>query len=287
MISGIQSVLKELNNLIKKDDILKTLEFTISSIKNQVIPGLDTVLSAKNIDSTDLNSFGKMCGISGGGKATVTNIRKFFAEISGSLDTLHTQADRLLPNVITDKSVSARDASIIKMVSDITSMSAFILDYMFIGLSGGKTGLPKIHVERVKRGCTDFAFLYKAYSNGKFEKMLKDLPGVSTEMLDLNNENKSMLDILIAKTGKIINLPAMSGFVGNPIYHIRMWIADHEHAKYEAMVEKKKLLDLKVMSLNLDRKEDGVDKNKIDKQIEFYQDKIADLEMQIDKYEND
>jgi len=67
-----------------------------------------------------------------------------------------------------------------------------------------------------------------------------------------------------------------SGFIGNPIYHIRLFLTDLEINRYKSLEDEKRLLELKLAELKA--KQQGTDDPKLKKQIEFYENEIRKIE---------
>ena len=70
-----------------------------------------------------------------------------------------------------------------------------------------------------------------------------------------------------------------SGFIGNPIYHIRLFLTDLEINKYKSLEDEKRLLELKLAELKA--KQQGTDDPKLKQQIEFYENEIKKTEDKI------
>lgn len=289
MVNGIKSILEDLKNNIKKEDVEKNIEFTIQLLDNDVIPALQELSNTKVkgvLGNKTITSFGKMCGLKGTVNSIFSSLHDFFKQAGTTLHTIDTLVDRKFPTIITEATVTGMTGSVVKIVTDLSSMSIFILDFVNYALADDGVGKPtRLQVERVKNGMGTFMELFKVYNNN-LETIEKELPNASNEILNFDQPNLGMLNILLSKTGKLIKLPVTNGFVGNPIYHIRMWMMDREIEKYEADKDRKRLLELKVLALNMDKEADGVDLNKINKQIEYYEDKIQDLEYKISKFES-
>jgi len=80
--------------------------------------------------------------------------------------------------------------------------------------------------------------------------------------------------------------PFRHGFVPlvmNPIYHIRMRVADYQHYRYEQAKATKDILQLR--KLKLERQLAGKPDAAIEKQIEYTQKRIDELTLQIRKVE--
>ena len=287
MVNGIKSILDVLKHNIKKDDIFKNMDFTTKLIVDDIIPTLES-LSKSKLKAIHNNkmivSLGKMCNIRGN---AIEGFLDFFKQARDMMYFLVRFVDTKFPTIVTEATVTGQSGVVIKVVTDVSSMATYVLDFLNFALSmesdSGK--MSKVQIERVKSGMGVFMELFKVYNNS-FKIIEKELPNVSTEILNFDQPNLGMLNILLAKTGKLIKIPTSHGFVGNPIYHIRLWMMDREIEKYEANKDKKRLLEMKVLGLNMDKEADGVDKNKINKQIEYYEEKIQDLEYKIAKFES-
>jgi len=73
-----------------------------------------------------------------------------------------------------------------------------------------------------------------------------------------------------------------TNFIGNPIYHIRLFLVDLSLMRLENLKEKKRLLELKLLELK--SRQAGHNDEKLKKQIEFYEEKLNKLDMKIRKY---
>lgn len=74
-----------------------------------------------------------------------------------------------------------------------------------------------------------------------------------------------------------------SGFIGNPIYHIKVFLTDIELWNFDRMKDNKRLLELKLAKLKLSASttEDGGEKAKLDQQINYYTDRVERLELKL------
>jgi hypothetical protein len=70
------------------------------------------------------------------------------------------------------------------------------------------------------------------------------------------------------------------GFVGNPIFHIRIFLTDLEVNRLERLKDEKRLLELKIAELKA--KQDGSDDPKIRQQIAYYENKLKRIDEKID-----
>lgn len=71
-------------------------------------------------------------------------------------------------------------------------------------------------------------------------------------------------------------------FIGNPIYHIRLFLIDLEQLRFERLKESKRLMELRILELK--QKEANNDDPKTKKAIAYYEDKLNKLDMKIERY---
>ena len=78
------------------------------------------------------------------------------------------------------------------------------------------------------------------------------------------------------------NIGLATNFIGNPIYHLRLFLVDLSLMRLENLKEKRNLLELKLLELK--SAQNGQDTSKLKKQIEFYEEKLNKLDLKIQKY---
>jgi len=95
-----------------------------------------------------------------------------------------------------------------------------------------------------------------------------------------NNVNVGFLSDKIKIVTDSDNLPT-TNFVGNPIYHFRKFLVDLELKKLESLKDRKRLLELKLAELKQQQAGKPNDP-KLQKQIEYYEKKLEQVEHKID-----
>jgi hypothetical protein len=94
-----------------------------------------------------------------------------------------------------------------------------------------------------------------------------------------------VMDIYTAsKVDMFDNLP--NNFIGSPIYSIRMVFAQWESQRYKNLKDKKKLLELRFLHLKLVKEQGQSDVN-MEKEIEYLQRRITDVDFELSKIEKD
>lgn len=78
------------------------------------------------------------------------------------------------------------------------------------------------------------------------------------------------------------NLP--QGFVGSPIYSIRLIFAQWEADRYRGLKDRKKMMELRLLHLTL-LKENGNTDVDVEKEIIYLQKRVSDIDFNLDKIE--
>lgn len=76
------------------------------------------------------------------------------------------------------------------------------------------------------------------------------------------------------------NIVGPVGFLGNPIYHIRLFLVDLQVNSYEKVKNNKRILELKIAKLKSDvNYADNENKSKLDEQIDYYTNRVEKLDL--------
>ena len=288
MLKELFDFKSSIDKSIKKEDVLKNFRNTLITIEQEVIPSYDAMIkNEKSLSLLKSNGFINKLGIlTGFNKKALEGTRDFFNNILKNEQKIAKLIKKDLSDFVTPTMATARDVAILKMLSDISSATIFSLDYnYFILLNGGKneTNLPKIKLSMIEQNLKPFASIIKNYSD--LTKTINGLGKISKLSLHINDGKKSMLENLIMRDGSRVSLPDTNGFIGNPIYHIRIWFVDREMDKYESLKDKKRLIELKLMELRME--EEGENNPKLRKQIEYWEDELSKKEYAIKQIEED
>ena len=292
MINTLVNYVKGINHTIKKIDVVNTLENTLGAINDDVLPTLDDMIKNSGLtiiqDSPILSAIKYSSGIKAkDNKELLVKIKSIVTNINKAGKNLEKVVNDNLSDVVTDKTISVKDGAILKIISDITSLAMYIMDFNYLILIEGKsdnTDFPKIKLQQIKDGVPAFANILKSYSKD-FNKSVNELTKMPSNSLYIEDSKIAMLDKIVSKFSKNIPLPNTKGFINNPIYHIRMWLTDRDVDKYESLKEKRKLIELKLLELKT--RQDGENNSKLSKQIEYYENKLSSLEYSIKEFEEE
>ena len=288
MISALKRlVTTAFSHTMKKENVLTELDVIKKSLNDDVIPSMELLvreIDGKNIDNEtkkeleylmDLMKFSK----NKGQKAFMEELLSFLKEINSNIDSLENIIGSEVPDYITDKTMTARVAAILGTVSNFSSIMLFTEDlilYIVYKLSGDSMYY-KMKEKSIRIMLPDYARLYDKY-RGNIRNTLKDINKLS----DTEIGNVDTFFMSASKNDKKFNLPT-NGFIGNPIYYFRMWLIELEVSRYEYLKDKKKLIELKLMDIQM-RNNSNPDP-KLQKQIEYYEEKLAKIEYKISKTE--
>lgn len=300
MLESIINSITGFTGAMKKDACYESLEFLKRSIQDDLIPVFKDMISRKDDkfikNNTIIQDINRMAEIKGSNNFnTLEKMCNTFEIFLENFNTLETLIDKHVETNITSKTMSIKTGAIIKLLQDLMSMTSYTLDLLYFILLNSdksiKTDLPKVKLKQITNSMATYCEMYRIYSVN-FNNTLKELANVTEEKISTlieaskNTENNSewVLNTVINKSGAIPKLPSSQGFIGNPIYHFRMWLVDRDIKKYESLKTKKQLIELKLMELRL--KQNNENDPSLNKQIEYYEEKLSKIEYEISKLEN-
>ena len=286
----IKSLLQSFNLVkkpVKKEQLIKTFEKIHLIAQEDTLPALTDLKSfeksSKITKSEIFNLTKELIKINGGkSKNIISDLESLFTEIGKNVNSIEQLISKHTSSVLTNKVMGVKDAAILKLVDDIGSLTLFSMDYVACLLANvNDTAFPKIKFKKLKEGIPGFINLVLGY-NGKLKEIINNISKLDDTSIN-SDTNEGMIGIKLKNNG--IDLLTPNGFINNPFYHIRMWFVDREIEKLEALKDKKKLIELRIMELKIEEKS-GSDGD-LSKQIEYYEDKLAAIEYKIQKLEED
>lgn len=294
MIDGLMSFFSSSDmkdNVVKKQNILETFGNIISNINDSVIPSLNDI---NNLSVDEMNEIGKskyfltMKNSSKTIKDATSyfkNVQKLFENILNSESKIKQAVNKLNPT-ITSLSVKTSDAITVKVINDLSFMTFYTLDFINVVLTSKEdiTHLPKYKVKAIEDNLNEYLDCLSKYDNIEKDVIdkLGSLPGT-----ELNLSDPSLLSFVSSAVAKVVGfIPLSNGFVGNPIYHIRLWRLDKQHEKYEANKARRQIVSLKIADLK-HKSATGSTEPNLQKQIDFWEKQLSDVEYSIVKYEKE
>lgn len=178
-------------------------------------------------------------------------------------------------------------SNIIKLAYDLPLILSYYVDYYYLGNKDAKYIKYVNNLSETLHSITEFLNLLQDKDVKELESVLFNIPAPR----DIDNVPTSLFNSYVSKLVKatnvrkyvlgIINIFKTSKrkFVGNPIYHLLKLLADFEVNRYQALKDRKKYLELKIMELKA--KENGEDSEKVRKMLEYYENELAKTEAKI------
>lgn len=288
----ISSVFSSEATIAKQSNVIETVLAVDNSITNNILPVLNNVLE---LDKGVLNKNKTLTAINKLSNTRFTDnvdlinkIKEFFLEIQDNKDTLIATIKSNCPSVITVKTLTFKQAATLKVVNDLTSMSLFVLDlvnaFLALETGNGTSNLSKAQLASLDACSRDFVAVFDSYYK-KLNKLIKDLKDVSAELIN-QSESDTTNNIISSTNGKQVDLPSdTNGFLGNPIYHIRMWFVERSLAKLQILEDKKKLIELRIQQIRANEK--NLPDEQIAKMINYYEEELSNIEYKITKIKED
>lgn len=198
-----------------------------------------------------------------------------------------------LNDVVVSQALTAYKANLMRSVAHYTFMTRFALDlinYIYVvEAENGKIELSKKYVlnKEQRKFITDkfwiFSRMLVVY--GEIPEVFK----LNLERIENINLPKEEVDSVvdaynINKIDLFDSLPA--NFIGSPIYSIRLMFAEWEADRYHKLQDEKKLLELRYIHLKLMKEQGNTDVN-LEKEIEYLQKRITDIDYKLAKIEED
>ena len=288
----ISSVFSSEATIAKQSNVIETVLAVDNSITNNILPVLNNVLE---LDKGVLNKNKTLTAINKLSNTRFTDnvdlinkIKEFFIEIQDNKDTLIATIKSNCPSVITVKTLTFKQAATLKVVNDLTSMSLFVLDlvnaFLALETGNGTSNLSKAQLASLDACSSDLVAVFDSYYK-KLNKLIKDLKDVSAELIN-QSESDTTNNIISSTNGKHVDLPSdTNGFLGNPIYHIRMWFVERSLAKLQILEDKKKLIELRIQQIRANEK--NLPDEQIAKMINYYEEELSNIEYKITKIKED
>lgn len=284
--------IKSLVTVIKKPSVLEDARITLTELKIKTIPAYQDAtvhFREKGFETDEINDFAKLFSRIVGG-----SVKQMPLEITNRLKSLEKVVEQF-SNVVEksfEETTIADGLSILKLNAiKVMDSAAFIsryalhfLNYVYTVETAAKMKDENYVKDHISPGQTkwindnflNFCQLLSALgiSEEKAKKLIEDAPDV---ILGINPE-----EITATLGESVVNPLGIMGFSpssSNPIYHIRLMIAQYQANRYKEAVDLKTVLELRL--LNLKRKNDGTYDAKLEKEIEYTQSRVDSLSEKI------
>lgn len=226
-----------------------------------------------------------------GGKHFAADMLHIFKNIQQNGDLIKQEIADISNEVIMSKALTAFKGNVLRAVEHYFFLTRYALDlanhlYVLEAQHGGielsKSACPNPkQVEFIGKNIWIFARITAVYGQErtKFQSKLDSL------MLVVINQDQMDDALSTYEHGKLDlfdNLPV--GFMGSPIYTVRLVWAQWESDRYKQLKDKKKLLELRCLHLKLLAEHGGGDVN-TERELEYLQKRVTDIDYKVAKIE--
>ena len=295
----IMKFISRLNPRIERNQVLEDIEVTTNEFKTGVIPSYQSAqlfLKAAGFRSKEVKDlqtvFYRNFDVKGSRKQEnmVAEVNAVIPQVQENLNYINDQIEEIFARDIIKSGLTLRKAALLRAVAHIGFVARFAIDllnlvYVYeaqeshVDISDAFKGNDKLN-ENVHKNLFIFAKLLSIYgqSSEKFREKFFDLPDAV-----INDETIKHISSVYEGVDPIPQA-VISGFEGNPIYHLRMVIAEWQAERYKSFKDKKKMLELRLLHLKLLQQEKS--DPSVEREIEYIQNRVEGIEYKLKKMED-
>lgn len=288
---------KYIENLVphlKRNEVVEDVAITRQELETVVQPLVKDVLQSFKSDKLVSKeakevsaSFFKAFKVPQGVRKTsnlIETIGFCLDNVAANLDTVEEQANNLLEPDVLKSGITVKKAVVLRSAELLCFVSRFtvdLVDYILCketaATKGGDTELTAVNkaTERnIIENISDFARTLSVYAmeNKKFSEDFSSIPDLTA---NLKNE-QSIRGIYSEQQLDPFNNYSMKNFFGNPIYHLRLQISEWQNSRYQNLRDKKRMLELRILHLELER-ENGTNP-KLETELTYIKNRVEDIE---------
>lgn len=273
------------SKLVKRNDLENEIDDIYSNIRVNIKPTIDLIIALskkKNIKLSEISFLDKTSLA-----ADFKDVSKLVIKINSVLDGILANRDDLedyvskIPNSISTTGITTNQALSINVIDNLRffiEMTGDILLYIAEQYNGTDDSAFTVKITRLKKNLLyDYYNILTGYSN--FKTVIVDL-----DNMVINNNNDMIESVLSEKDVNVVGRTEhlVKGFIGNPIYHIRIWLVNRDIANIKVLEKKREYVELLLAELELKQSNqyDATIEASIDNAkalINEYEDKIEKL----------
>lgn len=291
----IRKFMESLLPRLGKDRILEDIKITLQELETLVVPAVDQASDYLNTHKpkSDGNKaletlFYRTYKPRGRkGVAIFHDVRKVLPDLIKNLRTVEGMIEDIFEREVINEGLTAKKASLIRTAEAISFTSNYTLDLLNLyyvneaSEAGAEVkesmSLAPVVVRNIESRIGRYAMTLNkwAIKPADFLRIVGKIPDV---IIASNNE-EALKANYTEKDLDPFGSPLMQGFVGNPIYHIRLNIAEWQTRRYKSNKDKKKVLELQL--LHLEYLNQGKNDPKLEKEIQYVQSRIEKTDRKI------
>lgn len=257
-----------------------TFTAVVYEIENGILPILDNYQDPKNKAILDnLKNSNTFKIIKEGLKVNdpsklLVELEVYFKDILTNQSKIVSSINTILSDSVNEKTITFKQYEMMNYVDDMYSNTYFTTELLYILIRDEKNSM---------------------LSQKQVIKLLKQLPNFKLKVLNkvtvkdalasiANSSSESIYDRNSADAPDSIKMSGIkvSNFIGNPIFSFRKWLVDKDIDKAKALEDTKNLIELRLLELRNQAAGES-DNEGLRKQIEYYEDKLAEVDSKISK----
>lgn len=257
-----------------------TFTAVVYEIENGILPILDNYQDPKNKAILDnLKNSNTFKIIKEGLKVNdpsklLVELEVYFKDIITNQSKIVSSINTILSDSVNEKTITFKQYEMMNYIDDMYSNTYFTTELLYILIRDEKNSM---------------------LSQKQVIKLLKQLPNFKLKVLNkvtvkdalasiANSSAESIYDRNSADAPDSIKMSGIkvSNFIGNPIFSFRKWLVDKDIDKAKALEDTKNLIELRLLELRNQAAGES-DNEGLRKQIEYYEDKLAEVDSKISK----
>lgn len=280
---------------LRKDEVLEDLRITAGELEKVVTPAYmdaSKYLKTSKFESSEaqeaIKTFYRNYKTAHSDKNIVIEIYERIPNLLKNLQFVSEQNDDLLERDILKDGLTAKKAILIRAAEQLSFISRYSVDflnYLLVMETLSKGGQAERSAPIIEKKLTDnvvnFARLLATY--GKDPEDFKEAFDALPEVVINEKTYSALAAAYSADKLDPMETLLMSGFAANPIYHIRLVVAEWQADRYKVYKDKKRMLELRLLQLKMldDKNPDP----KIEREIDYIQNRIEGIEFKMAKME--
>ncbi len=290
--------IKSLLPSIERSTVVEDIGTTRDTIREAVIPAYEAAepffktWKFKSDEMKGLISTFEGSVKGAGNDNMIVTISKSMDPILKNLDEIEDLIKRTYNTEVAGAGLTYQKANLLQFVECANFVARFslkLLNYAYVCETSKfedgeaiKNSLSKGEIQWIEQNMYNFALCVRICSGnpGQIKKQIADIPDV---------EIKEDTDATLEETLGVNRLdPLMMGFIPvrlNPIYHIRMFVANYQNSRYKAAIAERDTVMLRKM--NLEMMKDGKADAATQKHINELQERVDNLNYKIKEMEED
>lgn len=257
-----------------------TFTAVVYEIENGILPILDNYQDPKNkVILDNLKNSNTFKIIKEGLKVNdpsklLVELEVYFKDILTNQSKIVSSINTILSDSVNEKTITFKQYEMMNYIDDMYSNTYFTTELLYILIRDEKNSM---------------------LSQKQVIKLLKQLPSFKLKVLNkvtvkealasiANSSAESIYDRNTADAPDSIKMSGIkvSNFIGNPIFSFRKWLVDKDIDKAKALEDTKNLIELRLLELRNQAAGES-DNEGLRKQIEYYEDKLAEVDSKISK----